>query len=175
MNYKLPFFLCLQILLFVFTYKVQAQSKLLFSEGFESVSETPFKDGIVKFKSGNWVFKNAAVNINPVDTKSGNKSIRIGANGKLSMGFDVLAKQMLWFEVTYNVYGNDTRSDWEVFISYNGGKTYRLFGLSKDDKRTVRKAYILMHPGKVRFEIRKLNGGSNSINIDDIEIRTSNR
>ncbi len=157
----------------VVTNKTDYVRPIALSEGFETGGTPTLNGGVVKLKSGLWLFKGAAIDLNPRPQINNKKAVKLIDNGKCSMLFDLTEKGLLSFEITYHIEDTAANSAWGIFVSYNKGVSYKLFGRSNDKQKSGRKAFVLDHSGKVRFEIRKLSGGKNSIWFDDIEIRTS--
>lgn len=172
--------------LFIHPAQVKAQTKkatsghvddempLVFSETFDKAERIPSANtGEVKFKSGPWLLTDAEVGLNPHPKTNDDKAIRIVNKGKLSMRFDVMANKRLTIEMDNITADKEQASDWEVLGSLDHGASYHVMGVKKDNsKRSTRCVFVLNYTGKVRFEIRKLSGGKNSLWIDGIEIRT---
>ena len=144
----------------------------LLYEGFEQHMKSNIKSGNISFQTGVWYLKDAKVATGDPYSAPGNHAIRIENNGKLSMRFDITSPVKLLFYVTCFVSGHDKHSDWGLFLSGDKGIIYKCLFVVRDTNRFERKVFILEKQPKslMRFEIRKLSGGTNKINFDDVLI-----
>lgn len=140
------------------------------AEDFEQGRKSAYTAGNVAFKTGNWGLQDALVGSTVADYKTGRQSIRIKNKGKISMLFD--AEDAATVTVKHAAYGKDGASAWALFYTIDGGGTYKQAGAniisSNHNLRAV--TFNINKKGKVRFEVRKLSGGKNRINIDDFTI-----
>jgi len=102
------------------------------------------------------------------DRKNGTKSVRMVNAGKLTMQFD-RSTGAGTVEVNHAVFGSDGSSTWELYVSANGGVSWLKVGSTVTTSSTnlSKVTFIVNQSGNVRFEIRKVSGGANRINIDD--------
>ncbi|HTK20471.1 MAG TPA: hypothetical protein VL442_13175, partial [Mucilaginibacter sp.] len=121
-----------------------------------------------EFKSGTWLLNDALIGASDKDSKNGIHSIRIRNNGKLSMQFDIRNAGKV--TVYYASYGNDKSSELQLWVSYNGGVSYQQIGqtMTASSHELAYFTAAINQAGPVRIEIRKVGGGKNRINIDDI-------
>ena len=72
--------------------------------------------------------------------------------------------------VKHAKYGSDGTSTWELWKSTNSGSTWTKVGSTVTTSLTAlaTASFTINSSAAVRFEIRKVSGGSNRINIDDI-------
>jgi len=155
---------------------LQANARVVYTglpEAFESGSKTAYAAASVTLPSGSWNMDDALIGSLSGDLKNGSQSVRIRNTGKLTMLFDVTSGAT---QVTfkYGIYGTDGNSTLGLFYSTDGGSSWTQTGSTLTATTTFTTAtFPLTVTGNVRFEIRKLSGGTNRINIDDFDI-TSN-
>ncbi|HTK18758.1 MAG TPA: DNA/RNA non-specific endonuclease [Mucilaginibacter sp.] len=127
-----------------------------------------YSNGSFEFKSGTWLLNDALIGASDKDSKNGIHSIRIRNNGKLSMQFDIQNAGKV--TVYYASYGNDKNSELQLWVSYNGGVSYQQIGqtITASSHELAYFTAAINQAGPVRIEIRKVGGGKNRINIDDI-------
>lgn len=141
------------------------------TENFEQADQPKSKSyskTTINFKSGPWLLEDALIGTSDKDFKDGSQSIRIRNKGKLSMQFDVANISRV--NITYTVYGNDKSSGWQLWVSYNKGVNYQQVGetITADSHDLQIWSTGLTVNNTMRLEIRKISGGKNRINIDDI-------
>ncbi len=140
------------------------------TEDFEQGHKTAYAAGNSTFKTGNWYLADALIGSSEADYKTGKQSIRIKNNGKISMLFDVEGAAAV--TVKHAAYGHDGASAWALFGSVNGDTNFKQIGSTIISNKPILQTvtFNLNKSGKIRFEIRKLSGGKNRINIDDFTI-----
>lgn len=144
------------------------------TESFEraKTSKPSYAASSVTFDSGEWLLDDALLGGSKEDAKNGEHSIRIRNNGKLAMQFDVPGAASV--SISHGAYGNDGASSWQLWASKDGGNTF----LQVDQTVTatgheLKSASFHLNAAQVvRLEIRKISGGKNRINIDDVVIST---
>jgi len=142
-------------------------------ETFESGTKTAYAAGSVTLPSGSWNMDDALIGSLAADLKNGSKSVRMRNTGKLTMLFDVTSG-VTQVTLKYGVYTGDGSSTFGLFYSTDGGSNWAQTGSTLTATSTFTTAtFPITVAGNVRFEVRKLSGGSNRINIDDFDI-TSN-
>jgi endonuclease G len=74
--------------------------------------------------------------------------------------------------ISHGVFGNDGNSTWQLWVSNDNGDTYSKVGNTITSSSAVLQTvtFKLNTAGAVRLSIRKVSGGSNRINIDNIGI-----
>ncbi|WP_439883509.1 DNA/RNA non-specific endonuclease [Pontibacter sp. MBLB2868] len=155
-------------------YQVQNVTSTISTEDFETGTKTSYGAASVNFTNGSWNFDEALIGTSSSDSKNGAQSARIRDLGKLSMEYDLPdgAKSV---SLSYAKFGRDKNSEFEVYYSSNGGTSWTLAGprtiASKTNLTAV--TFTLDVQGPVRFEVRKVSGGSNRINIDDITVESN--
>lgn len=152
----------------VFSLKATAAG---FPETFETGVKTAYAAANVTLASGVWNFSDALLGTASSDVKAGSQSVRITNTGKISMKFDVTTGASA-VTVKHAVYGSDASSTWELWMSVNGGSSYSKVGSTvTTSSSTLQTAtFTLSQSGNVRFELRKVSGGSARINVDDFSI-----
>lgn len=140
-------------------------------EDFESGSKTSYAGASVTLSSGSWYFYDALLGTLSTDRKIGTKSVRMVNTGKITMQFDA-TNGASTVEVYHAVYGSDGSSSWELYMSTNGGSTWTKVGstITTSSTTLTKETFTIGQSGSVRFEIRKISGGSSRINFDDFRI-----
>ena len=135
------------------------------------VSPTGSSSGDNVTLSGNsWNMYDALIGNLSADLKAGSWSGRIRNTGKITMLFDVTTG-ISTVTIKHGTYGSDTPSQWGLFYSVNGGSTWAQSGSNITTSSTLAtQTFTINVTGTARLEIRKLSGGTNRINIDDITI-----
>jgi len=156
------------------TGKVQAGAASLVSvssENFETGTKTSYTAGTVTLSSGVWNFNDALLGNFTTDRKNGAQSARVRNTGTLTMNFD-LAGGASAVTVYHALFGTDASSTWQLWFSTNGGSTYTQAGATVTTSSTTLTAanFTLAVTGNVRFQIRKISGGTNRINFDDFSV-----
>ena len=141
------------------------------TEGFETASKTAYAAATVALSSGSWYFDDALIGTSTTDRKNGSNSARIRNVGKVTMQFD-LANGASAVTVKHAIFSADASSTWELWMSANSGSTWTKVGstISTSSTTLSTASFTLNQSGKVRFEIRKIGGTANRINIDDITV-----
>ncbi|MDX5347040.1 MAG: DNA/RNA non-specific endonuclease [Hymenobacteraceae bacterium] len=138
-----------------------------FPEDFESGSKGSYAIGSVTLSSGSWTLDDALIGTLSGDAKNGLKSVRIRNTGIVTMDFSSLNGAGT-VSVKHAKYGTDGNSTWELWVSNNGGAFVKVGSTITTSSTTLELATFPVNlTGAVRFEIRKLSGGTNRINIDD--------
>lgn len=145
-------------------------SEVTISEGFESGSKGAYAAADVTLGTGVWNLNDALIGDLAADRKSGLKSARVRNTGRITMRFDRTTGAGT-VTVRHATYGSDPSSTWGLFYSLNQGGTWTQVGSSRTTTTSLGTAsFTVNRAGVIRFEIRKLSGGSSRINIDDIVI-----
>lgn len=146
----------------------------LMTETFEKAksSKPSYAVSAVAFDSGTWLLDDALLGGSKDDTKNGEHSIRIRNNGKIAMQFDVQGATSV--SISHGTYGTDGASSWQLWASKDGGKTFfQVDQTITTTEHELKSASFHLNAGQaLRLEIRKISGGKNRINIDDVVIST---
>jgi endonuclease G, mitochondrial len=149
---------------------VTRQSVLVVAEGFESGSKGSYAAGDVTLTNGVWGLDDALIGTLSTDKKAGAKSARLRNSGRVTMKFNV-ATGISDVSIKHASYGTDASGTWGLYRSLDGGSTWAQVGGSVTTTGSLSTvSFTLNESGNVRLEIRKLDGGANRINIDDIQI-----
>ncbi|WP_343523468.1 DNA/RNA non-specific endonuclease [Pedobacter sp.] len=144
-----------------------------FPETFESGTKGSYAVASVTLSSGSWTLDDALIGNLAADAKNGSQSVRIRNTGTVSMNFDVSGANTV--TVAHAKYGTDASSTWQLWYSTNGGSSWQQSGSTVTSSTTALSTvtFNTSISGNVRFQIRKVSGGTNRINIDDFSISTS--
>ncbi len=141
------------------------------TEGFESGSKTSYAAGTVTLGTGSYTLTEALIGNSTSDRKNGFQSARIRETGRVTMNFNRTTGAGT-VTVRHAVFGTDGASSFELWMSTNSGASWTRVGsavtVSSTSLQTA--TFTVNVGGTVRFEIRKVSGGANRINIDDIVI-----
>ncbi|WP_224746179.1 hypothetical protein [Mucilaginibacter glaciei] len=151
------------------------------TEGFEvgstspktayDVSPTGSSSGDNVTLSGkSWNLYDALIGNLAADIRAGSWSARVRNTGKITMLFDV-STGISTVTLKSATYSGDAASTWGLFYSVDGGSSWTQSGAAVTTTTTLTlKTFTITQTGNVRIEVRKLSGGTNRINIDDITI-----
>lgn len=147
---------------------VSSQTANTLTEGFEAGGKTAYAVGSVTLGSGSWTLDDALTGNLAGDAKTGAYSARVRNVGKVTMNFNVPSAGTV--SIQHAVYGTDGASTWELWKSTDSGSTWAKVGStvtsSSASLSTVN--FTVNSAGAIRFEVRKISGGTNRINIDNI-------
>jgi endonuclease G len=149
---------------------VQAQTA---TETFESGTKTSYAAGDVTLSTGLWHFDDALIGNLSTDRKTGTASARVRNTGSIQMSFDAASAATV--TVQHAIFGTDGSSNWELWASTNGGSTYSKVGSTASTTSTslVTATFAVNSSTPIRFSLRKVSGGANRINFDNIIINPS--
>lgn len=158
--------LCLWSAASLFT--VSSQTSNALSEGFEAGGKTAYAAANVTLGSGSWYLDDALLGNTTSDRKTGAYSARVRNIGKVRMNFNIASAGTV--SVQHAKYGTDGTSTWELWKSTNGGSTWTKVGSTVTTSSTslLTASFTVNSSSAVRFEIRKVSGGTNRINLDTI-------
>ncbi|AKD04344.1 DNA/RNA non-specific endonuclease [Pontibacter korlensis] len=146
-----------------------------FPETFESGSKGGYATGSVELGSGTWTLDDALIGSTDSDKKEGEKSARIRNTGKLTMN-TFLEGGAGTVTVRHAIYGNDAGSGWELWAMANNSacgceKWTKVGATVISSSSTLETATFTVNTtAPVRFELRKVSGGTARINIDDFAV-----
>jgi endonuclease G len=150
---------------------VSTESVVTLSENFESGTKTAYAGANVTLGSGSWYLNDALTGNLSSDAKSGAQSVRIRNTGSLTMNFDAGGGANT-ITIRHAIYGSDGSSTWQLWISTNSGSSFTQVGSTITSSSTTLQTatFNVSVSGSFRLSIRKVSGGSNRINIDDISV-----
>jgi hypothetical protein len=139
-------------------------------ENFETGTKGAYAAANVTLATGVWNFSDALLGNLSTDRKNGTQSARIRNSGMITMEFDLTGASSV--TVQHAVFGSDGSSTWQLWASTNSGSSFAQVGSTITTSSTTLQAasFTLNDSGTVRFQIRKTDGSSNRINIDDFTV-----
>lgn len=160
-------FVCLWSAAGFFT-TANSQAANTLNEGFEAGGKTAYATANVTLGSGIWTLNDALTGNTTSDGKTGAYSARVRNVGKLTMNFNAASAGTV--SIQHAIYGADGASTWELWQSTNSGSTWTRVGSTVTSSSTALStaSFTLNSSSAIRFEIRKISGGTNRINIDNI-------
>jgi endonuclease G, mitochondrial len=149
---------------------VGSQAATILTEGFEAGGKTAYAAAGVTLGTGSWNLDDALTGNTSSDRKTGSYSARVRNTGKVTMNFNASSAGTV--SVQHAVYGTDGSSTWELYKSTNSGSTWAKVGATVTTSSTSLSttSFTVNNASAIRFEIRKISGGANRINIDNIAI-----
>jgi endonuclease G len=140
------------------------------SEGFEVGSKTAYAAADVTLSSGVWNLDDALIGNLSSDVKTGTQAGRIRNSGHITMKFDRMGAGTV--TIHHASFGSDASGTWALFESQNSGSSWTQVGSSRmtTGGSLSTATFTVNLGGTIRFDIRKLDGGSNRIDVDDIAI-----
>ncbi len=134
------------------------------NETFEAASKQGYAKDKVNMPSGTWTLDEALIGYDDKDIKNGKKSVRIKDGGKLTSNFEIQANSLSFL---YGSYDPDKNAMLEVWISSDGGSTWKKAGVVSKLQAKAETAKFGI-TGKVRIEIRNTSASGARVNIDDL-------
>ena len=124
----------------------------------------------VTLQAKSWNLYDALIGNLSADKKIGAWSARIRNTGTVTMLFDVTTG-ISTVTINHALYGTDGACQWGLWYSTNAGSTWIHSGSNINSTATLQsQLFTLNLTGNVRLQIRKLTGGSDRINIDNIVV-----
>lgn len=156
--------------LVVLTISLTTATMAPLSEGFEAGGKTSYAAANVTLGSGSWFMDDALIGNLSTDRKTGAFSARIRNAGLVRMNFNKTGAGIV--SIQHAVFGTDGPSTWQLWTSTNNGSTWIQAGstitTSSTSLQTVN--FTVNNANAIRIEIRKVSGGTNRINVDNIQI-----
>jgi endonuclease G len=148
----------------------KSQAATILSEGFEAGGKTAYAAANVTLGTGSWYLNEALTGSTTSDRKTGSWSARVRESGTVRMNFNVSSAGTV--SVQHAKYGADASSTWELWKSTNSGSTWTKVGATVTTSSTslTTASFTVNSTSAIRFEIRKISGGANRINFDNISI-----
>ncbi|MBC8082976.1 MAG: hydrolase [Hymenobacter sp.] len=141
-----------------------------FPEGFETGSKPSYTSGSVTLGSGSWTLNDALLGNTTADAKSGGQSVRVRNAGTVGMNFSTAAGAG-GVTISHARYGSDASSQWELWVSQNGSAYGKAGSTITSSSAVLSTASFAVNlSGSVRLQIRKVSGGTNRINIDNVAV-----
>jgi endonuclease G, mitochondrial len=156
--------------LVVLTISLTTATMAPLTEGFEAGGKTAYAAANVTLGTGSWFMDDALTGNLSTDRKTGAFSARVRAIGRVRMNFNKSGAGTV--SIQHAVFGTDGSSTWQLWFSTNNGSTWIQVGPTVTTSSTTLQTanFTVNNANAIRFEIRKVSGGANRINIDNIQI-----
>ena len=156
--------------LIVLTISMTTATMTPLSEGFEAGGKTAYAAANVTLGTGSWFMDDALTGNLSTDRKTGTYSARIRNTGLVHMNFNKTGAGTV--SIQHAVFGTDGSSTWQLWSSTNNGSTWTQVGTTVTTTSTTLQTatFTANNANAIRFEIRKVSGGANRINIDNVQI-----
>jgi endonuclease G len=156
---------------FVLTIALTTATMTPLSEGFEAGGKTAYAAGNVTLGTGSWYMDDALTGNLSTDRKTGSYSARVRNVGLVHMNFNKTGGAGT-VSIQHAVFSTDGSSTWQLWSSTNNGSSWTQVGSTITTSSTTLQTatFTVNNPNAIRFEIRKISGGANRINLDNIQI-----
>src|SRR6476469_2858519 len=156
--------------LLVLTIALTTATMAPLSEGFEAGGKTSYAAANVTLGTGSWFMNDALTGNLSTDSKTGVFSARIRNTGLIHMNFNKTGAGTV--SIQHAVFGTDGSSTWQLWSSTNNGSTWTQVGSTVTTSSTTLQTvtFTVNNANAIRFEIRKVSGGANRINLDNVQI-----
>lgn len=157
------------VLLFM-TFALRTASMQSLSEGFEAGGKTSYAAANVTLGTGSWYLDDALTGNLTTDRKTGTYSARVREVGRVRMNFNKTGAGTV--SIQHAVFGSDGSSTWQLWFSTNSGSTWSQSGgtITTSSTSLQTATFTVNNANAIRFEIRKVSGGANRINLDNVLI-----
>lgn len=148
----------------------KSQAATILTEGFEAGGKAAYAAANVTLGTGSWYLDDALTGNTTSDRKTGSWSARVREVGRIRMNFNASSAGTV--SIQHAKYGSDGTSTWELWKSTNSGSSWTKVGSTVTTSSTslTTASFTVNNAGAIRFEIRKVSGGANRINFDNISI-----
>ena len=152
------------------TFSMTTATMTTLSEGFEAGGKTAYAAANVTLGTGSWFMDDALTGSLSTDRKTGAFSARIRNTGLVHMNFNKTGAGTV--SIQHAVFGTDGSSTWQLWTSTNNGSTWTQVGATVTTSSTTLQTatFTVNNANAIRFEIRKVSGGANRINVDNVQI-----
>jgi len=156
--------------LVVLTISLTTATTAPLSEGFEAGGKTAYAAANVTLGTGSWFMDDALIGNLSTDRKTGAFSARIRNTGRVRMNFNKSGAGTV--SIQHAVFGTDGSSTWQLWSSTNNGSTWIQVGSTVTTSSTTLQTanFTVNNVNAIRFEIRKIAGGANRINVDNVQV-----
>jgi len=147
-----------------------SQQALTLTEGFEADTKGSYAVGDVDLTSGTWTLDDALLGGLSGDARNGTQAVRVRNSGTATMDFDRGGAGTV--SVKYASYGSDASGSFALYYSTSGGASWSKAGAtySTSTGALATASFTVNVAGAVRFQLRKTDGGSNRIDLDDFSV-----
>jgi Bacterial EndoU nuclease len=141
------------------------------TEGFEQGNKPSYAAADVTLGTGLWNLNEALIGGDTNDRKVGTKAARVRNSGKVSMKFNRTTGVGI-VSIKHAKYGNDGNTTWQLWCSTNSGSSWSQVGSTITTSSTSLQtaSFNANLSGTARCEVRKTDGSSNRVNLDDIQM-----
>jgi endonuclease G len=148
-----------------------AQEALTLAESFEADTKGSYAVGDVSLASGTWTLDDALLGSLAGDVKNGSQAVRLRGSGTATMAFDRTSGAGT-VTVKYASYGSDASGSFALYRSTDGGASWTKTGASYSTSvgSFATASFAVNVAGTIRFQLRKTDGGSNRIDLDDFSV-----
>jgi len=155
---------------FVLTIALTTATMAPLSEGFEAGGKTAYAAANVTLGTGSWYLDDALTGNLSTDRKTGAYSARVRNVGLVHMNFNKTGAGTV--SIQHAVFSTDGSSTWQLWSSITNGSTWTQVGSTVTTSSTSLQTatFTVNNSNPIRFEIRKVSGGANRINLDNIQI-----
>lgn len=138
------------------------------NEDFESGTKGSYAAANVTLSTGSWYFDDALLGSLGTDHKVGTKAVRMINTGSISMNFNMSGISRVFIQ--HAVFGSDGSSKWQLFASDNNGVSFVAVSdtITTSSATLTTDSFTLNVSGNVRIMIKKLTGGGNRLNFDEV-------
>lgn len=153
--------------------RAAAQTTAPTQEPFDTGTKTTYPTATVTLPTGDWTFDDALLGTDAADHRNGPQAARLENAGKLTMNFYLPGGAQV-VTLQHAAYGTDASSGWELWAQAqscscnNWSKVGPTVFSTTSTLQTA--AFTVAIPGPVRFELRKVSGGSARLNLDDFTV-----
>ncbi|HKG59131.1 MAG TPA: DNA/RNA non-specific endonuclease [Pyrinomonadaceae bacterium] len=156
--------------LVVLTISLTTATMTPLSEGFEAGGKTAYAAANVTLGTGSWLMDDALTGNLSTDRKTGAYSARIRNTGLIHMNFNKTGAGTV--SIQHAVFSTDGSSTWQLWSSTNNGSSWAQVGATVTTSSTTLQTanFTVNNSNAIRFEIRKVSGGANRINIDNVQV-----
>jgi len=156
--------------MFVLTIALTTATTAPLNEGFEAGGKTSYAAANVTLGTGSWFMDDALTGNLSTDRKTGAFSARVRNVGRVRMNFNKTGAGAV--SIQHAKFGTDGTSTWQLWFSTNNGSTWTQVGSTVSTSTTTLQTanFTVNNSNAIRFEIRKVSGGTNRLNLDNIQI-----
>ena len=156
--------------LVVLTISLTTATMAPISEAFEAGGKTSYAAANVSLGTGSWYMDDALTGNLSTDRKTGAYSARVRNTGLVHMNFNKTGAGTV--SIQHAVFSTDGSSTWQLWSSTNNGSTWTQVGSTVTTSSTTLQTatFTVNNANAIRFEIRKVSGGANRINLDNVQI-----
>src|SRR4030095_10850921 len=153
--------------LFVLTMALATGTMAPLNEGFEAGGKTSYAAANVTLGTGSWFMDDALTGNLSTDRKTGAFSARIRNAGLIHMNFNKSGAGTV--SIQHAVFGTDGSSTWQLWSSISNGSSWTQVGSTVTTSSTTltTATFTVNNATAIRFEIRKVSGAANRINVDN--------